>query len=39
MQIRSMKTIPRANPDDRDKINLLDLPSYFDDYIKRRPAN
>jgi hypothetical protein len=34
-----VKTVPKINRDDIDKINLLDLPKYFDDYIKRRPAS
>lgn len=37
--MRTLKTIKRPNPEDINKIQNLDLDTYWDDYMKRRPAN
>lgn len=39
MQTRGIKDAPIFNPEDADKINKLDLAAYFDDLMRRRPAN
>ena len=38
MQVRGIKDAPRYNEEDDDKINKLELPAYFDDLMRRRPA-
>lgn len=36
---RGMKSPPRHNEEDANKINKLDLTAYFEDYMRRRPHN
>jgi hypothetical protein len=32
-----IKDAPKFNPEHANKINKLDLPAYFEDYMRRRP--
>lgn len=37
VQVRGIKDAPKFREEDHDKINKLDLATYFDDFMKRRP--
>ena len=37
--MRGIKDAPIFREEDANKINKLDLASYFDDFMKRRPAS
>lgn len=39
LQSRAIHDPPRYDPENKDKINKMDLASYFEDLMKRREAN
>jgi hypothetical protein len=34
-----MKSAPKFNEEDDNKINKMELSAYFDDFMRRRPAS